>query len=353
MPHGSLMLSDLQATQLNSTVAEFGLDNTFEAVGNQLTAHNRIVEEMISDLVEPTTFEMDRLGGVDTMTMEDADELTVPRAQKITAGANLGYPLLSTVIAVQWSESWFKMHTVAELAGQMDAVMTADLRRVRRDILRAFFYSANYTHVDYLSRGLSLAVKRLINADSFPIPSGPNGEVFDASSHTHYLARAGGSWASTDLDALINTIREHFETGEVRVYINQAQEAAVRAFTGFVAYVDPRVIAANSSVNSNYRTLDSIQIYNRPIGIYNGAEVWVKPWVPANYVFCWNAEAQKPLKWRWDPAYGRDLAPILDWNQHPWQAKGYRRVFGVGVYARHNGACQIMSATTWTNPTIT
>lgn len=106
-------------------------------------------------------------------------------------------------------------------------------------------------------------------------------------------------------------------------------------------------------MNSNYRTLDSIQIYNRPIGIYNGAEVWVKPWVPANYVFCWNAEAQKPLKWRWDPAYGRDLAPILDWNQHPWQAKGYRRVFGVGVYARHNGACQIMSATTWTNPTIT
>jgi hypothetical protein len=205
MAIGSLTLADLQATLNASTVYDVGLDRTYEAIQVSLDAHNRIMNELFTGFAERTTDESFRYGGDDTMTMEDADETTVPFAQKVTAGSNVGFPLNSAMIGHQRSEMWFKKHTVGELAAQVNGIMAADKRRVIRDFKRAIFLSANYTHTDHLARNVDIPVKRLVNADSAPIPPGPNGETFTASSHTHYIARVS-TFAATDLVALINTV---------------------------------------------------------------------------------------------------------------------------------------------------
>lgn len=352
MAFGTLTIADLQATQLNTTVAKVGLDTTFQAVSNTLDAHNRIMEELTADLVDKTTDRLRRYGGPDTMTMEDGDEFTVPHAQKIAAGSNVGFPLRMALGGLQWTELFFRKKTIGEFAGQINAMMDADRNRVIRDIKRAIFYATNVTSNDFLIDKIDLAVKRLVNADSAPIPVGPNGETFTVSSHTHYLARAGGSLASTDLDALIDTVREHYSTGEILVYINQAQEAAVTAFTGFVKYVDARIAASISSDQSRGGVLDPIQIYNRAIGLYRGAEVWTKPWVPANYLFCWNRTAPKPLCYRYDPDIGDGLQLVYDNPTYPLMARAYRRVFGVGVWNRINGAVLYGGNTSYADPTI-
>jgi hypothetical protein len=352
MAVGTLTLADLQATQNASFVAKVGLDVTFDAIQNTLEAHSRIAQGLMTELAERTTDEARRYGGDDSMAMEDADETTVPRAQKVAAGSTVGFPLNSVMIGQQWTDMWFRKHTIEELAAQVNGIMSADIRRIARDLKRAFFFSANYTHTDHLARNIDLAVKRLVNADSAPIPPGPNGEAFVAATHTHYLARVGGALAATDLDALINTVKEHYSTGEIRVYINTAQESTVNVFTGFVQYPDPR-IALSYNVNRPVgRTLDVVNLYNRAIGIYNGAEFFVRPWVPANYIFAFNAAAPKPLCYRYDPDYGDGLMLVKDEDQYPWQARGFRRVFGIGTWNRINGAVLYTGNTSYTNPTI-
>lgn len=353
MAFGTLTLADLQATALNATVASVGLDTTFQAVSNTLAAHNRIMDDLMADLVDKTTDRLRRYGGPDSMAMEDGDEFTVPKAQKITAGSNVGFPLRMAIGGLQWTELFFKKKTIGEFAGQVDAMMDADHNRCIRDIKRAIFYATNYTSNDFLIDKIDLDVKRLVNADSAPIPAGPNGETFTASSHTHYLARAGGSLASTDLDGLIDTVREHYASGEIRVYINQAQESTVTGFTGFVKYVDARIVANVNADHARGGVLDPIQIYNRALGLYRGAEVWTKPWIPANYLFCWNKSAPKPLCYRYDPDIGDGLQLVYDNPSYPLMARAYRRVFGVGVWNRINGAVLYGGNTSYADPTIT
>ncbi len=353
MAFGTLTIADLQATQLNTTVAKVGLDTTFEAVTNTLAAHNRIMEEMMADLVDRTTDRLRRYGGPATVVMEDGDELTVPRPQKITAGSNVGFPLNNAIVGLQWTEMYFRKKTIAEFAGDVEAMMDADRYRVIMDIKKAIFLSSNVTINDAFTDKIDIDVKRLVNADSAPIPAGPNGEVFTASSHTHYLARAGGSLASTDLDALIDTVREHYSTGEIRVYINQAQESAVTGFTGFTKYVDARIVANVSADHARGGLLDPVNMYNRALGIYRGAEVWTKPWVPANYLFCWNRTAPKPLCYRYDSDYGDGLQLVYDNPSYPLLSRAYRRIFGLGVWNRINGAVLYGGNTSYADPTIT
>jgi hypothetical protein len=354
MSYGTLTLADLQATKNASTIAQVGEDTTWEAISHTLAAHNRLMEEWRSTFVETRTVESDRYGGVDAMTMEDMDEEAVPRPQKVTAGSTVGYPLNAAGRGLQWSEMWFRKHTIAELAAQVDAMMDADVQRLVRDMRRALYYSSNYTHTDHLARNIDLAVKRLVNGDGAPIPPGPNGESFDASTHTHYLARAGGAVAITDVDALVTTVREHYATGDIQVWINQADEATFRAFAGFVAYLDPRLVGSVNATQATSRTLDAANLYDRAIGILssNGAEVWVKPLAITNYPLCWNTAAPRPLVYRYDPDYGDGLQLVYDNPSYPLRAKAYRRIFGVGVKNRINGAVLYTGNTTYADPSI-
>jgi hypothetical protein len=355
MAYGSLTLADLQATANASTVYEVGVDLTFEAIQTTMAAHNRILAELFTDLSDRTTDEARRYGGDDTMTMEDVDEVGVPRAQKITAGSNVGFPLNATMAAVQYTEMWFRKHTVAELAAQVNGVMTADIKRVTRDMKRALALATNYTFTDHLNKGVDIPVKRLVNADSAAIPPGPNGNTFTASSHTHYTARVS-TLAASDVTAVLDNVKEHYASGDIVLYINQAQEASIRGFTSnFTPYTDARIVLGNASATIPGRSLDPVNYYNRAIGLFDGAEVVVKPWVPASYMFAFNRSAPKPLLYRYDNDYGDGLQLVLadgTPTAYPWNARGWRRIFGFGVWNRVNGAWLYTGATSWADPTI-
>lgn len=355
MPYGTLSLADLQATALNTTVARIGLSTVFDAIQLTLDAHNAELDSMMGDFVEKSTDRLRRLGGADTMSMVDSDEFTVPPPQKITAGQNVGFPLNWTTISFQWTDAWFKKHTIGELSAQINAAMDADARRVQRDLKRAIFYKTNYDFVDFLNDGVTLPVKRLANADSGSYPPGPDGTIFDGSTLTHYLGTS--SFVIGDMATLVNSVRQHYAAGgDIKIYINQAQEATLRGFTSYLTpYVDARIIPASTSAQATGKSLDPTWITNRAIGIdCNSAEVWVKPWVPANYIFAWNAAAPKPVVYRYDPDYGDGLLPIIDdAEDYPWTARGYRRAFGFGIWNRVNGSCLYISNATWADPTIT
>lgn len=348
MIYGTLSVSDLLATTQQS-VAAVGEQQVFAALNDDLAVHNARVAQMLAALAEQTTDRQRRYGGPDAMTMEEIDEYGTPDAQKVAAGDTVGFPLRLAGISVMWTRKYLQNHTPAELAAQYTAIKAADIKRLERDIKRSLFTPTNSTFIDRLVDNVSLAVKALVNADGASIPLGPEGDSFSGATHTHYLATA--TFAAADLTALVDTVVEHHNTGQVMVYINKAQEAAVRALAGFGAYLDARLLPA-TNVNQARGTLDMLNPTNRAIGIYGAAEVWVKPWVPASYMFAWVANAPTPLVMRIRDAASAGLVLAADNEAYPLRAQSMEREYGIGVWTRTNGAALYTGGAAYAAPTF-
>lgn len=354
MAYGTLLTLDtLRATY--QTVAEFGEDLAFASIQALMDAHNEIVQTMYADLVDRTTDRLRRYGTPDSMTFVKTDEIGRPDAQKILPGAVAGFPLDSYQASVQWTRKYFQNATVAEIAGQWIAMRTADLQRIQLEVKRALFVPTNYNFDDYLVdrlQQITLPVRALLNADGLGIPAGPNGETFNGATHTHYLATA--SLVAADVVALLETVLEHYNSGEAVIYINRAQETAIRGMgANFTAMLNANIVGPDTATRFEGAPLNAIRLYNRPIGIFNGAEVWVKPWIPAGYIVAFIKGQPKALVMRSRPGAGNgDLQLVADDERYPLRARTYEREFGVGVWNRTAAAVLFTGGGTYTAPAL-
>jgi len=355
--YGTYSLQDLLATT-SQTAAMFGEETIWATFRAYLDAHNRQMVEMVQEFVFFTTERLHGSGGVQTGEFEELSEFTTPRPQKVTAGQNLVIPLRMYGFGRQWTELYMDEATPADLAAQFVSVMDADKRNIINQINRAIYGATNYTFVDIRRKdNVSLPIKRLANADGWALETGPNGETFDGATHTHYLARAGGAWAASDLDRLITAAQEHY-IGNVRVSINAAQESAVRAFSGFTPVTDTRIVQANSTTYTA-GALDTTNPGNRLIGIYNGAEIYVKSWELASYARSWNTGAPKVLGFRTRNPIGDGTAagigglrPLYTQRGYPLMMDGWGREFGVATINRLGMAVMYTGGTSYVTPTI-
>ncbi len=283
MVFGTLTTLDIHADN-NSTVATFGEQALVNAVQQASNLYNQAMQESVADFAVITSAAQLPYGTGGAMKMQRLDQFGSPDTQKMAAGGSLGIPLWLTGIAVQWNRHYVLNSRVNELLAHLDRAANADKREINVDFYRRLFTPTNTTgFYDSLETKLTYNLQALLNADGMAIPPGPTGATFNAATHTHYLATATLTAAS--LTALIDTVVEHGVTGGMVVYINRAQEAAVRAMTGpgeFVAYVDARINPASTSQTAN-GFLDVTNPTDRAIGIFAGAEVHVKPLIPANY----------------------------------------------------------------------
>lgn len=345
---GTLSALDTLAQIRNTTVAQYGEDRTFEAISLALRAHDAVMTDMLSEMAEFTSDQLRYSGAVSQMEAEELDEFGRPAPQKVTAGDNLGFPLRRFGNALQWTRDWLNLRTPAELAAQTEAIMSADRRNIIRAIKRAIHHPTGYSYQDVFANNITIPVKPLANADSFPILPGPDGESFDASTHTHYLFQAGDNLTQADVVAAIATVREHVSTGEVVLDINQAQEAAVRGFTDFTPYVDARVVVS-SDVTRGVAALDVNNIYDRAIGILQGAEVWVRPWAMNGYIIARHRSPFLAFRTREGVGAGT-LELVADIDSYPLRAQMWRREFGVGVANRVGAAVLYCGKTAYTAP---
>lgn len=348
---GTLDITSLLEARFSSAAA-YGLDTIEKVLQRDLAAHNDLVMGMMGDLCEVTTDRQRIYGTSANGDMQETDEYGLTPTQKILPGATVGFPLKLFQYNLGWTSKWFQTHSPADMATAVLAAEKAHKRELMRQIKKALFLSANYTHLDHLVDNVSLAVKRLLNADSTLIPDGPNGEVFTPASHTHYTGVA--TLTAAGQLAVINNVIEHGHGNKVIIVISKTDETAFRALTGFVAYVDPRIIS-NVSADHLGNTLDISRLDNRAIGVFMGAEVWVKSWAIANYSFVYDAmDPNKPLCFRQranTTLVGLRIAATMD--EYPLYAKDMEAEFGIGVWTRTNGALAYNANVTWADPTIT
>ncbi len=349
---GTLTLKDLHSER-HQSVATFGMDTIVEVIQRDMAAYNRQLTDMFTLLADRT---MDRLrvsGASAAGEMVDVDEVGRAPTQKAGAGATVGFPLRAKQFNLAWTRRWFMAHSPAEMAEQTLNAQQAHMRGLIRDMKRAIYTATNSTIRDRLQAPqIDLAVKVFANADSFPVPNGPNGEIYTAASHTHYTAAA--ALAAADIVSLINTVVEHGHGARVIMAISATDATAISALTGFVA-AQPATIRLADTTASTVATLDTSRLNDRMIGIFNGtAEVWVKPWAIANYVFVFDAEdARKSLVLRTRTGAAPTLDIVSQFEHFPLTADYMETEYGFGVWTRTNGAVYFFAGGTYVSPTIT
>lgn len=357
MAYGTLMTFDTLAVSL-ATVVQIGEDRVFDIFSARLQAHNDLLNEKLSQLVDFNNVRLWRWGDTTDMDMEEMDELGTPNAQKSSIqGQTAGAPLRLYGIGLQWTRKYFQNATGAEVARQIQAAQDADMRAIDREIRRALFNPTNYTFNDRLIDKVDLPVKALVNADGVILPLGQDGLVFNGAAHTHFLASVAVS--ATDLKNLIETVVEHYSAGDAVIYINRGNEAGVRGLAGFVPYPVDRIRypdtttlgVGNAPINS---------MYNRPIGVFesNGieAEIWVKPWLPLNYYYAFLRGVRKTLRFRKRDGGGAgagNLELVADEENHPLRARVLEREFGLAVQERTNGAILYGGGASYVTPVFT
>ncbi len=346
---GTLGALDTLAAVHNITVAQYGLDNAYEAIRLTLDAHNDLTAEMLSDIVEVTTDNLRSYGGGSSgRRMQELDEWGRADTQKTGAGIDVGFPLRIYADAIGWTYTWMQIHSPADLAAQVNDMLTGDLLSLQGNITRALYYPTNTSFKDRLERNVTLPLKALLNADGEAIPPGPNGEAFNAATHTHYLFNA--TFTNAAALAQIVHVQEHRKDGKIEYWIAAADEATVRGFADFKPYVDARVLIQNSNAAYANGPLDLTNPGNRAIGVLGAAEVWVKPYVLASYPIAIRTQAgAKPLAMRVRGAPGggsaglERLRLVNTHDHHPLYANEYGREYGISVWNRDMAAISEMN----------
>ena len=352
--YGTLAVLDDLATT-NETIAGFGEEAVARRFQQALAVHNATWADMVSDLVTPTASYLLPYGGSDTAIMNELDEWGAADASKPTSAGNVGLPLRIYGGTLQWTRTYMETYSVARAASKLDAFAAADVLLFQRNIKRAFFKSTNTVgYIDRLQSGLTFDLKALLNADGQAVPEGPGGTTFNGATHTHYVGST--TLTAAALLSLINNVVEHGVDGDLRLYIARANEAAVRALVGFSAYVDARLTVGSGTTIGNV-ALDMTSLTDRAIGVFEGAEVWVKPWVPTDYQVAIDVgSGQKPLgaRTRTGDFTGMGAFQIHAEHEHyPLRAQHMGREYGVGVVGRHKAAVNYSAAATYVIPAFT
>lgn len=355
---GTHTIADLSSNVFARDLAVDNIDALNDAIQADLAMHNARVNEMVSDLCEISQERSTVYGTNAQGEAVSKDEFTRAPTQRITRGGKVEFPLDGFEYAVGWTAEYLRRATVQDMALKTIAARQAHLRRIAYDVKRALFAPTNYTWRDRRVDDVDLNVKRLVNADGAAIPNGPNGESFNAATHTHYDALDWGAANTATRDAAVRAtvqdVVEHGHGTDVRIYINRAQEADFRALDGFEPLVMPNMVYRSTDTAAG-PALDITRTDNRQIGFYDGNPVWTKPWVPANYILTFAAGVpEKTLRMRVSTLQSEQGLFIAgEIITHPLQAQYMNFVHGFGVHNRTNGAITYLGGGTYTEPTLT
>lgn len=348
---GTYDISSLLAAN-NQSLASFGTDRIAQVLQEDNAAYNEQVNGILADLTTTTTERQVLAGSSVGGNMIELDEYGRPPTQKDLPGYLVGVPLRKFGFATGWTQDWLDNATPADLAIKQQAAQAADLRRTRYEIAVAIFTPTNATVNDSLVDNVALPVKAFINADSTAMQNGPNGEVFDGTTHTHYDGSA--TLTAAAVQASVADVAEHRTGVMLRICINQADAAAFSLLAGFTplnaAYLQQIALSTTAILDPR---LDITKTDNRMIGYFNAAEVWTKPWVPANYLVVYDANAPiKPLARRVRPN-DRGLYIAAQLDTHPLHAQYIQRYQGFAAWGRVALAVLKFNNATYSAPVLT
>lgn len=335
-------LDDLYAARATSIV-DLGLENVL----NSLLAYGdflvRDTAEQLSAFVGETTNAREFWGGVAKVSFVEVDEFGKGETQKDIKDQEVQFPLRKISAAHGFSNEYFKRARGQEIRKLMLQMENGFNQRIRDELKTCIFKptATQWQSNIYPQDGLLQKIQPFLNADGATIPDAPNGTSFTAASHTHYNAMTGTSIGVSDVNTLINHVREHFSPAtEVSVYVDPTMPATLAALssTPFIYNQYINVVAKNSADIGAAVNLGGGNRSDSFIGVWDGSKVFTRSWVPTGYLV---AMAENPLEppilRRVDPLYQGMLTDGLVTDGR-LTVQDFYAYMGFGVYNRAAGA---------------
>lgn len=348
---GTYDVSSLLKSQ--EPVLNLDFDQVAAAFAEHLRNYNAEMIDALSIVAEPTIERSAVYGAPQTGEMQEQDEYGRGTTTVDVRYGRVAYPLRRFTSPVGWTSTWFAEATASDMAGKMLGVQVEYAKRIRREIQRALYPNTNFTFNDHLTDNYPLDVTAMINADGSVMPNGPYGEEFDGATHDHYNAAA--ALTDTDVQASMTDLLEHGHGDDVRIIIHRTNQTEWEGLASFTKYDSPLIMAADN----RDRAIKQAEIYtlnreNRAIGIYQDAEVWIKPWAIPNYAFFFaSGDPEKPLAFRQPKQVSRQgLRMIPLTYDHPLYVDTAEALFGFGVRNRTNGVVLYHAGGAYVAPTI-
>lgn len=351
MATGTYSIKEL--LNITQPVMEFGEEVAYASIRDELIAHNARYNDMVSATATVTTERWLPYGTGSDGVMDEVDEFGDVRTQvERVEVEKIGLPLRKFAYAKGYTRDFLRRATVQQVAQRVVDAQKADVKALYLAIRRALFVPTNYTWRDIFVDRLPIDVKRLVNADSMAIPSF-EGTTFDAATHTHYLGSA--TWTEAAIDALINTVREHGHTGQVRIRIAPTNVSSISALSKFDAAPKELIVYGVAADRPLVPDQGNRPDNNRIVGVWDGQYyVETKPWMPANYAFVNDVAGPAPLALRQPDIAGlAGLQLAAQHDDYPLRADTWERYFGFGISQRTNGAVGYMANATYAAPTLT
>lgn len=357
---GIKSVEDLRAYRFASA-AEVGLDTINRVMEADLAAVNASMNDAVSLIAEPVT-EQSRIYGTSYRhTMQEVDEHGVPDSKKAQPGQTVSFPLRRFAITLGWTNDAFARKSPAELAEDYIAARDGYRYEVIKQIKKAAYLKTNYTFVDELTNGVSLAVKRFLNADGVKIPNAPNGTSFVGASHQHYIGMTGTSVAAVDVDYLTKHVTEHGNFAGVMVAVSANDADEIAALTdsglGFKPALDSGLITPSPTTQTFGAVSAPSLGDNRLIGFWRNSsiQIWVKPWAVDGHWACFaTGLSEKPLGYRQPRFAGLQGLRFNPMDERlTIKAQLIEAEFGFGAWNRTAAAfLDVDNQATYTDPTI-
>jgi hypothetical protein len=347
---GNHDIRDLAAVQ-NLQINTLGQATVADYLADILQQYEAQFADFRAQLLGPTT--TNYIVGIDReatgMYLQRGSEYSRPDAFRVAPGRDvMRFPLYVFQRRTSWTRYYLARATVEDLLRTQRALAYQDTNTLIREGLRALLVKENFTFKDEFYG--DLAITPFLNADGFIPPAWFN-NTFDGT-HTHYAGSNGTTNTAIDAAFLAarNHLREHGYFGNLKAWIPSNVEDTLRTCANFKPRPDPFIIVAPGSTQEYASVSDE-----DAIGRLHDFEVIVKPYLPNNYVFMWDAAAGPPLIERIHevPEF-RGFKLVASEGAFPLEDAIYERWVGYGVANRINGYClQVVASTAYTSPTWT
>jgi hypothetical protein len=347
MTTGIYSLADLEAQRF-STAAELGLNTINEVLQKQIATDNALVASMIAELAQPTVDQTAIWGTHTSGEMDWLDEYGRPSQRKQLPGITASFPLNKFGFGLGWTYDYFQRATGAEVAKMYIEGRDAYLKTLAADMMRALARGTNYTFVDSLTNGVSLAVKRVWNNDGVVPPPSPYGATF-AGTHTH-LNTGTAAITNASVQAAVDDVEEHGNTRNVKIMIALADKGDFVVLTDFTKLTQSFILPTTLGSEETVAKAQNQDLENQLIGYWKGGEeVWVKPFLKTHYTLVVaTGMDEKALMYRqprWPSLQGLRIDAADP--DRPLFAQQMVAEFGFGVWNRGMAAWDFEDAGAW------
>lgn len=271
-----------------------------------------------------------------------------------TKGATTGWsvPLKNWGGAIGWTMLGLRQRTSSQLAADVRTAINGIKQAYQQRALRRYFLATAETVG--ATAGASVPFCDGGTADANYIPPAYDGETFDAT-HDHFLRLDGISM--TNVNALIDHLREHGHMGPYVLTVADADKASWTALDGFykpkwdavdfMQNADPRAMFAdNETFIGAIEAADGVAFVRAtsrvPTGYYGAHKAYGK------------LDPRNPLRMRIDPKFGFGFQIVPgSWVNAPHLLAVVMAQYDFGIGERTNGVCcENDAAGDYASPTI-